>query len=341
MLDFDPPPLLRGRHVQSILGSVGLRRSLVRRRSIEMQSHSEDLIIDCGDGVRLLCHHTPPRDPANQRLALIIHGWEGSASSTYMLSAATSLWQAGYRVIRLNLRDHGDSHHLNKEMFHSCRLSDAVGAVRWAQREFSGESLWVAGFSLGGNFALRIAAVAQPEQLSISGVVAVCPVLDPATTMFALDNGSPIYQLYFLRKWRNSLHKKKAAFPDRYDFSRLERFTTLSEMTEYFVERYTEYATIDSYLRGYALTTGRLESLQVPARLLLAEDDPVIPIGDIDRVTASGRLQIDRSRYGGHCGFIDGYDLRGWADRYILNAFDALNRRDEYDDASAAYRIAG
>ena len=321
MDSFIPPRLLRGRHVQSILGSVGLRRRLVRSASRDLVAASLNEIVDCGAGVRLLCHHAPPQSDRSKRVAVIIHGWEGSADSTYLLSAATELWESGYRIVRVNLRDHGDSHHLNEELFHSCRLGDAIGALQWVQRAFPDEALYLCGFSLGGNFALRIAAQSMETGLEIKGVVAVCPVLDPACTMAALDKGALIYQRYFMKKWRNSLEKKKAAFPHRYDFSRLERFGTLTDMTDYFVRHYTEYPDLHTYLRGYALTDGRLQGLRTPTRILLAEDDPVIPVADIDRVPASECLQVVRSRYGGHCGFIGGYDLRGWADAFIVNSF--------------------
>lgn len=324
MVSFLPPRALRGRHVQSVLGSIGLRRLLVLKAARGLIAASDEQIVDCGAGVRLLCQHTPPIDRNLNRVAVVIHGWEGSSSSTYLLSAASRLWQSGYRVIRLNLRDHGDSHHLNEAMFHSCRLSDAVGAVRWVREEYPQERLFLGGFSLGGNFALRVAAESAQHDLDLAGVVAVCPVLDPAMTMNALDTGAVIYQHHFLRKWRRSLHKKKAAFPHTYNFSRLERFNTLTEMTDYFVRHYTEYPSLEVYLQGYALTGNRLAELKTPARMLLADDDPVIPVGDIERVATPPDLRVDRSRYGGHCGFISGYDLRGWVDGYIVSAFDSL-----------------
>jgi len=326
MDSFIPPRFLRGRHVQSILGSVGPRRRMVRLAAQDLITASRDKILDCGEGVRLLCHLTPPQSERMKRVAVIIHGWEGSAASTYLLSAAAGLWDAGYRIVRINLRDHGDSHHLNRELFHSCRLSDAIGAVRRIQQMFPDERLYLSGFSLGGNFALRIAAQAMEEDLKIQGVAAVCPVLDPACTLAAMDNGLFIYRQYFIRKWRMSLEKKKAAFPDYFNFSQLERFETLTEMTDYFVRHYTEYPDLQEYLRGYALTDGRLRNLRIPARVLLAEDDPVIPVADVDRVAKSDCLQIIRSRYGGHCGFIGGYDLRGRAESYIADSFSACSK---------------
>jgi len=297
MAPFLPPRLLRGRHVQSILGNVGLRRWLVRTAAHGLLAASRNEIVDCGAGVRLLCQHAPPQSDRMRRIAVIIHGWEGSADSTYLLSAATKL----------------------------------------LQQAFPGERLYLCGFSLGGNFALRIAAQAAEEGLEINGVVAICPVLDPACTMAALDNGALIYRRYFLNKWRRSLEKKKAAFPHRYNFSRLERFDTLTEMTDYFVRYYTEYPDLHEYLRGYALTDGRLQHLRTPSRMLLAKDDPVIPIADIDRVVASDYLQVFQSRYGGHCGFVGGYDLRGWADRYIVDSF----ANPQFASDSATIRTRG
>jgi predicted alpha/beta-fold hydrolase len=200
-----------------------------------------DQVVDCGDGARLLLHLNEPRNAERSGTVVLIHGWEGSASSTYMLSAGSQLWSAGYRVARLNLRDHGDSHHLNRALFHSCRLDEVVGAVKWVQQEFPDSPLYLGGYSLGGNFALRVAARADAADLDIRRVVAICPVLNPEQTMEALDSGWAGYRMYFIHKWRRSLKLKRAAFPSDYDFSNLERFKTLESMTDYFVRHYTEY----------------------------------------------------------------------------------------------------
>jgi predicted alpha/beta-fold hydrolase len=288
-----------------------------------MLADSRDEVVDCGNDVRLLLHHTPPRSGEPQQVVVLIHGWEGSANSTYLLSAATRLSQAGYRIVRINLRDHGNSHHLNEGMFHSCRLTEVVGAVRWVQETFPDEAILLVGFSLGGNFSLRIAAKAVDEQLKIKQVIALCPVLDPKQTMIALDEGWLGYRMFFIRKWRYSLEKKKAAFPDIYDFSNLKRFNTLRSMTNYFVQRYTEFPDLESYLNGYSLTGERLAGLTVPAKILVANDDPVIPASDLERIARPSCLTVDRSEYGGHCGFLSGYRLNGWLDQYVLDVVDS------------------
>jgi predicted alpha/beta-fold hydrolase len=306
-----------------VLASSPARRRGVERRAAPCLRSSTTLTVECGDGVRLLAEHTSPSGGDSGRLAVLIHGWEGSSRSLYMLSAAARLVGAGFRVVRLNLRDHGDSHHLNRGLFHSCRIAEVLDAVVALHRQFAADRLFLGGFSLGGNFALRVAARAAGAHMAIEKTVAVCPVLDPRRTLAALDGGWPHYRWYFLGRWRRSLERKREVFPDLYDFGDLGRFRTLLEMTDYFVRHHTEYPDLESYLRGYAVTGPVLATLETPTEILLADDDPVIPADDVANLARTPALTVRRSRHGGHCGFLADYSLRSWVDDYLLDAFQA------------------
>src|SRR5690606_14512095 len=96
-------------------------------------------------------------------------------------------YEAGFDVFRLNFRDHGGSHALNEELFHSCRLTEVANAVDRITVQHPTSNTVLIGYSLGGNFALRIAAKAVPT--SLSQVIAICPVLRPHSTMHALESG--------------------------------------------------------------------------------------------------------------------------------------------------------
>ena len=155
IVPFEPPLWLHNPHLQSILPSMPPRRALVLRRARRLLAASRDVLVDCGDGVRLLGHHAA--QPGSRGVVLLLHGWEGSAESLYVLSAAAYLYDRGFDVFRLNLRDHGATHHLNPELFHSCRIAEVVGAVLAVQQLLPTQTLSLAGYSLGGNFALRVA----------------------------------------------------------------------------------------------------------------------------------------------------------------------------------------
>lgn len=286
-----------------------------------MLAASRKLILDCGDDVRLLAwaaEPAPERALSPRRVAVLLHGWEGSSDSLYLLSVAQMLHDCGFVVVRLNLRDHGGSHALNRELFHSCRIAEAVGAVGRLQALYPDASLSLAGFSLGGNFCLRIGARAPRAGIRIARIVAVCPVIDPATTLAALERGPAMYRQYFLFKWRRSLRAKQLAWPDTYDFGELLADPSLTAMTERMVLKYTDYPDLASYLRGYAITGDALATLEAPAHLITAADDPMILARDLDRLARPPSLQLTVTPHGGHCGYIDAFSGPSWIDRMIV-----------------------
>jgi predicted alpha/beta-fold hydrolase len=314
---FRPPPGLGNRHIQSVITQAPWRRRQIFGAAAALLGNGEERILDCGDGVRLQ-GFLSPGPPASQGLVVLIHGWEGSAHSSYILSVGSALLASGFSVFRLNLRDHGDSKSLNEGLFHSCRIDEVVGAVARI-RELAGTGFFaIVGQSLGGNFALRVAARAGRAGIDLDRVIAVCPVLKPHSTMAALDSGPWFYQRYFLNRWRRSLTEKAVAFPHIYRFGNLKRFQTLTATTEFFVEQYTEFDSLDHYLSGYAITGTALAGLTVPSRIILAGDDPVIPVGDLESLSRAGSLEVTLADNGGHCGFVDRPFGPTWVDREIV-----------------------
>lgn len=319
--EFRPPRWLSNRHLQSVLPSLPFRRASIEKRAAAVIAASRQLVLDCGDGVRLMGWHADPPAIAaggSRRLAVLLHGWEGSSESLYMLSLAELLHQRGFSVLRLNLRDHGGTHALNKELFHSCRLPEVVGAIARLQAIYPDYSLSLAGFSLGGNFCLRVGARAASAGIRIARIVAVCPVLDPSTTLEALERGPAIYRRYFLHKWRRSLRAKQAAWPELYDFGDLIGHPSLTAMTEKMVLKYTDFPDLAAYLRGYAITGGMLESLEAPAHIITSRDDPMILSRDLDRLARPESLRLSVTPHGGHCGYMDAVRGPSWIDRRIV-----------------------
>jgi predicted alpha/beta-fold hydrolase len=328
--DFVPPRRLRHHHLQSIYPSLPMRRRAVERRCRPLLDASHDLLVECGDGVRLLAHvatQTQLGRAPSDRLAVLLHGWEGSANSLYLLSLGQTLFDAGYDVARLNLRDHGDSHHLNQEIFHSCRIAEVVGAVRNLQDAKAGQRLCIAGFSLGGNFSLRVGARAARAGIDVSRIVAVCPVLDPEHTLVRLESGWVLYREYFVWKWRRSLRKKQRAWPQLYASSLddILKLGSLTDMTDQLACRFGGYPSLQDYLHGYAIVGPVLEALaespQARIRIISASDDPIIPVTDLDRVARPPNLEITVTRFGGHCGFYDGAAGPSWIEREVLRSF--------------------
>ncbi|MGE0625389.1 MAG: YheT family hydrolase [Pseudomonadales bacterium] len=267
-------------------------------------------ILQTAGDVQLEARLSLQPDPAPG--VILIHGWLGHADSSYVLSAAAQLWNAGFSVVRLNLRDHGDTAHLNEEMFHSARIDEVVSAVELICRSHVRGPCGLAGFSLGGNFALRVARAIGIE------TVAICPAVDPPATMTSIDTGLPVYKWFFLSKWRRALAAKQRAFPHRYDFSEARKLPTVSALTEQFVRDHTGFASTAEYFDAYSLTGDALEGTQ--ATVVYAMDDPVIPAAGFTRLPTT--VECIATAHGGHCAFIERPWLPTWTDGFLVRHFE-------------------
>ncbi len=314
---FAPRGLLRNPHLQSILGSSGLRRMRIRARHRALAEASREIIVDGGDGVRLQGFHAPAIGD-ERALVVLLHGWEGSSDSSYQLSLGARLREAGLAVFRLNFRDHGETHHLNEEMFHSARIDEVVAAVRDIHARYAPARMLVGGFSLGGNFALRVAVRAPAARIPLEGVFAVCPAVHPPSVLDALEAAPSIYRDYFMRKWRASLSRKQALYPGTYRFDRDDMRAPMRRLTELLVERHTEFASLDEYLHAYSIAGDRLSGIEVPTAILAAADDPVTPVQDFTELKLPPQARLEITRYGGHCGFLTGWRMDSWAEEWVL-----------------------
>jgi predicted alpha/beta-fold hydrolase len=308
---FRPPLWMRPAMVQTALASFKFRK----RGTHPMESLAQSMVLECADDVRLSASFTPHLD--NHALVILLHGWEGSINSTYVMSCGRQLYEKGCSVFRLNFRDHGDSHHLNEEPFHSARLGEVVDGVVAGASLAGGAPVFIVGFSLGGNFALRVGRGLKDKLVpGLKHIFAVSPVIDPLAASPMVDK-SPLIRRYFYKKWTTSLKKKQAAFPHLYDFSGIEDETTVMAMSRKFVPLYTEFDTAEDYFNAYRIWPDDLTDCHVPISLIMSKDDPVIPPGDIHHLKLSPSIHKVMTDYGGHNGFFQSLDGPTWYDDYI------------------------
>ena len=287
---------------------------------------SREEILSAGENTRLHCiisEHESHGSNHNRPLVILLHGWEGSAESSYILSSSGCLYNNGYDVLRLHLRDHGPSHHLNAELFHGARIDEVVAAVKSINSLFTRESTYLVGFSLGGNFALRVAMRAKTYDLKLTKVIAISPVVEPTNTMTALEKGAALYRAYFMRKWRRSLKLKHQAYPEKVVIEDVKSSRDLMALTEMLVKQHTDFNSVDDYFHSYALTGRALSDIDVPTIIITSKDDPVIPINDFDEIKPSPQVTVNIQTYGGHCGFIKDYKLNSWVNDVLLQQLDA------------------
>ncbi|NOY22143.1 MAG: alpha/beta fold hydrolase [Acidobacteria bacterium] len=320
---FEPPFLIQSPTLQSMLASAKIRLP----RHSQLIEHMEERILTVTDRVRLQGFYSSQPDSAGKGLAILFHGWEGSVNSTYIRCTGEALFRAGFDVFRLNFRDHGETHHLNHDPFRSDRLDEIFEAVQKISKTKTELSVFLAGFSLGGNFALRIARkCAETPIPNLKLVVGISPLMDPAKSTAVIDN-IPWMRRYFLKKWFRSMGKKETAFPEDFDFREAKSLPTCMAITELLIKEQSPYANVTDYFNTYTLRPNFFDKLTVPTLIIASKDDPAIPVEDILALDENSFLQRAITTHGGHCGFIENIRLGSWLNHLLPSLFTPTDEK--------------
>jgi len=308
---FNPPFWMRPSFVQTALASLKFRK----RGKNPMLEAARPHLLQCEDGVRLRGSYSP--HPDNKGLVIFLHGWEGSQDSTYVVSCGRYMYARGFSVFRMNCRDHGDTHDLNEGLFFSTLFNEVFEGVKQAANLSEGTPVYIVGFSLGGNFALRIARSLRDLSIrDLKHIFAISPVADPWGAAPLVDV-NPIYRRYFLKKWTASLRKKQALYPHLYDFSDMLDSKRVLGITAKVIPAYSDYPDMESYFNAYRVDPGDLEKCPVPISIITSKDDGIIPADDILKLRLNHNARRIIHDHGGHNGFFDSLTGPTWYDRYI------------------------
>ncbi len=304
--DFKPPLAIRHSLVQTVLNSSAFRKV----KNSRLVAAEQKIDIDAGGGVRLTGYLS--RAPEEKGFVILLHGWEGSARSTYMVSTGEYFYQEGFSVFRMNFRDHGDTHHLNEGVFLGTLLEEAVEGIRFAAGLAGTVPVFVMGFSMGGNFAIRIARVLSVEpDPAIRAFVALNPPLDPKTATEKIDRHF-LLRRYFLNNWKTSLRRKQELFPERYRFEDILNMDSCMGMTEALIRDFTGYESHIEYFSRYMVAGDFMKDIRVPFYIITSGDDPIISVEEIRSAEMSDNVSLIVSRYGGHCGYVMDLSFRIW-----------------------------
>ena len=254
-----------------------------------------------------------------------LHGLEGSSAAHYMRGLADKALKAGFNAVLLNQRNCGGTEHLGPGLYHSGLIDDAEFVIRELAKTDGVDRVVAAGYSLGGNLALRLAGTHAPADLpQLKAVCAVSPVLELEACVGALERPSNFaYQWNFVRHLKRRMRRKHQCFPGRFDVSPLGRVRTVRQFDAAYTAPFFGFESAEDYYhRAAALRV--VEHVEIPALVITAADDPFVPVGPFGdpKLTGNPNITVIITAHGGHCGFLaeregaedDGY----WAENSIV-----------------------
>ncbi|MCU1384382.1 MAG: hypothetical protein JWL71_3079 [Acidobacteria bacterium] len=283
---------------------------------------------DVARGTRVVadCHWQP--SPWAHTTLIALHGLNGSSEAHYMRGLAAKAYARGMNVVRLNQRNCGGTEHLSEGLFHSGLTADAAHVIHELTQVDGVTAIGVAGYSLGGNLALKLAGeYGAHAPAALAGVAAVSPIIEISECTRALEQpGNRLYQWNFVRDLKRRMRRKQQCHPGMFDLAKLDRVTTVREFDETYTAPYFGFRNAEDYYhRASAMRV--VDRIAVPALIITSEDDPFVPAAPFHdrKVTDNPHIDLRLSQHGGHCGFVgpssatdDGY----WAENQVVGFLD-------------------
>jgi predicted alpha/beta-fold hydrolase len=181
--------------------------------------------------------------------------------------------------------------------------------------------IFLSGFSLGGNVVLKLAGeLGESANQWIAGVTAVSTPIDlAACARRLLAPSNFIYSNRFLRRLKQRIRLKEQLTPGLFALDDLERVKSVYEFDDKFTARAFGFGTADNY---YATQSANqfLERIRVPALLVQAKDDPMIPVEVYNHPAFANNpyLRLLLVEHGGHLGYLSKTKPRFWLDGVLV-----------------------
>jgi uncharacterized protein len=300
-------PLLTNPHILTILGNFWPRKYDFSRFPIEDQ-----LIRTDPDTQVLVQTQRPSREPVGH--VVLLHGLEGSGEAGYIRSMAWDALDAGFIAHRFHMRTCGGTEPLCKTLYHAGLTSDLRVYLEHLDGGRSGLPVFLVGFSLGGNVALKLAGELGATEL-IQGVCSISTPIDLARgvrRIGQLDNR--LYERRFLKRMRQRLFAT-----GRYSRSELEAARSLYEIDDKITAPSFGFEGADHYYATQS-AQGYLDRIRVPTLLIQAKDDTFIPFEMFRHpaIESNPFLRLIATDHGGHLGFLSRRGARFWLDEVAI-----------------------
>ncbi len=301
----------------------------MRRPAIDFRAWPErrlELAMCDGSGDRLLATlHMGSAAPRG--LVVLVHGLTGCEDSFYIRISARFWLEAGYSVLRLNLRGAGPSRPLCRQQYHAGRsedLRDALQALGETGQDLFAGGVFLVGYSLGGNLLLRFLA----EEAGAFPVAAAATVSAPIDLKAAQERimapRNWVYHRYLLTRMRREALATPVP-PDEAPRRAILNAESVYAFDDRVVAPANGFAGAEDYYRRCS-GLRFLPDVAVPTLVVHAEDDPWIPAGAHRRFdwSVNPQLRLAMTSAGGHVGFHGRGHAVPWHDREIGRFFDQV-----------------
>ncbi|MCB0338143.1 MAG: alpha/beta fold hydrolase [Bdellovibrionales bacterium] len=279
----------------------------------------------------------------NRRVAVVLHGLEGSSYAVYVRGMARHLFRNGWDIAAMNFRSCSGESNQTLGFYHSGKTEDLEQVLRHIViheivSAGSYDEISLIGFSIGGNIVLKYLGE-QGLRVSplIKSAVAISVPCDLRGSAEALSlPKNRIYMNRFLRLLRHKIRSKMTLFPNAISDSGFESIRNFKD----FDDRYT--APLSGFEDAYdywdkCSSKKFLGAIRVNTLIINALNDPFLSSTcfPVREAKQSKFVFLETPNYGGHVGFVSwNRDKNSFAEMRALEFLDSQSASDTETELS-------
>ncbi len=293
--DYDPPFFFKNGHLSTIYSG------LVRKVDGVVQER-ERLPLPDGDFLDL---DWSPSPKPTSRAIVLLHGLEGNAQRAYISGSAKAFNAAGFDACAVNFRGCSGETNRTYRSYHSGATEDLEAVIHRILKTRSYSEIYIKGFSLGGNMALKFLGEERKVPPEIKGAVAIsvpCQLHSSLKQLLTFKNA--LYARRFKKHLIQKLRAKQRLFPEKISDADIKNVITLKDFDDIYTSRAHGFKdALDYYEQCSSLQF--LPNINIPTLIINAANDSFLgpecyPFKEAEE---NANLYLEVPKYGGHVGF--------------------------------------
>lgn len=307
--NYKPHLLLRNGHLNTIFSALGRRAPRVQFERRRITTHDEDFL-----DLDLI-------QKGSNKVVVLCHGLEGSSNTKYITGSSKILSDAGFDVCAMNYRFCSGEINRKPQLYHSGWTIDLHSVIQSIEEEY--QEIYLAGFSLGGNLALKYCGedlFKRSQKLkAVCAVSTPLNLLSSSLQMLRLENWA--YTKRFLKTLYHKIRLKNQQFPDVFDLSYISKISTVMDFDNYYTGPLNGYEDAKDYYSKCS-SDQFLPNIEIPALIISALDDPFLGQDCFpnEEDVRNSKVQLCYTKYGGHVAYYQKGE-NSWNEQKMLEFF--------------------
>lgn len=315
-IHFKPAWWARNNHIQTLY-------PVFFPKKLNLTLNRENLELPDGDFIQI---DWTENKEEKKPIIILLHGLEGSSSSTYIQRLMKKATENNYRAVCMHFRGCGGVPNKFERAYHAGETEDLNYFIHYVTEKLgNSQKIFIAGFSLGGNVLLKWLGENPSNKIIHSAVAASVP-FELANSADTMNKGfSKIYQWWLLKSLKDSFLKKSNSIGVKVDKAEIERLKNFWEFDDKVTAKIHGFQNVNEY---YSKSSSRqfLQKITTPTLIIHAKDDPFMSPSCIpNKDELSSSILFDLTEKGGHIGFISGsipFVPKYWLEDRILSFFN-------------------